>query len=60
MHIHICIYIHIKLNYAINRIYDKNLKKPYPLTNYLLPVTFCCYLFVLANFARFFYDYFFY
>ena len=54
------IYTHIKLNYAINRIYDKNLKKPYPLTNYLLPVTFCCYLFVLANFARFFYDYFFY
>ena len=35
-------------------------KKTSPLTNYLLPVTFCCHLFVLGNFDRFFYDYFFY
>ena len=61
------VYIHVKVNYAINRIYEKNFrsdlstqKKPSPLANYLLPVTFCCYLFVLANFVRFLYDYFFY
>ena len=58
--------MHIKVNYAINRIYEKNSdqtclhKKTSPLTNYLLPVTFCCYLFVLGNFVRSFYNYFFY
>ena len=35
-------------------------KKLSPLTSYLLPVTFCCYLFALGNFVKFFYDYFFY
>ena len=60
------IHKHIKVNYAINRIYEKLLdqtclhKKTSPLTNYFLPVTFCCYLFVLGNFDGFFYDYFFY
>ena len=60
------IYIHIKVNYAINRIYEKTFRsnlstqKTSPLTNYLLPVTFCCYLLELGNFVRFFHDYFFY
>ena len=40
------IHIHIKVNYVINRIYEKTFrsdlstqKKAAPLTNYLLPVT---------------------
>ena len=63
---HIYIYIYnydykIQVNYAINGIPEKafrsdlstQIKKTSPLTNYLLGITFSCYLFVLGSFVTF-------
>ena len=52
------IYI-IEVNYAINKIYEKafgselstQTKKTFPLTNFLLRITFSYYLFVLGSFV---------
>ena len=60
------IHIHIKVNYAINRIYEKTFRSDLPtqknlsFDELLSTSFFCCYLFVLGKFARFFYEYFFY
>ena len=65
MYIYIYNYVYIiEVNYAINRIHEKafrsdlstQIKKTSFLTNYLLRITFCCYLFVLGSFVTFFYD----
>ena len=57
-------YIYIKVNYTVNVIHEKALsnfskqiKNASALTNYLLRITFSCYLFVLGGFVRFFYDF---
>ena len=52
----VCIYIYIYI-FQTRLVYTK---KTSPLANYLLSVTFYCYLFVHGNFDRFSYDYFFY
>ena len=52
----------IEVNYAINRIHEiafrsdlsTQIKKTSPLRNYLLRITFSCYLFVLGKFVSFF------
>ena len=67
LYIYIYIYIYILKKITNNRIYEKvsrsdlstQINKTSPLTNYLLRITFSCYLFVLCNFVRFFYDFFF-
>ena len=46
LHIH----IHIKVNYAIKNCLHK---KTSPLTNYLLPITFCCYFSYLVTLIDF-------
>ena len=52
----------IEVNYAIIRIHEKDfrsdlsrqIKKTCLLTNFLLRITFSCYLFVLGSFVTFF------
>ena len=56
IYIHTYIYYITEVNYAINRIHEKafrsalsiQIKKTFPLTNYLLRITFSRYLFVLV------------
>ena len=63
MYIYNYVYI-IEVNYAIKRIHEKafrsdlsiQIKKTSLLTNYLLRITFYCYLFVFGSFVTFFYD----
>ena len=70
MYIYLILYIHIhiKVNYAIyetefmKKLSDKTCLHKKTLSfdelhTTILPVTFCCSLFVLGNFVRFFYDY---
>ena len=65
IYIHIYTHTHIiKVNYAINRIHETAFsfqirlvytnKKTSPLTNYLLRITFSCYVLVFRFFLRFF------
>ena len=55
--IYIYIHIHIKVNYTVKRIHEKafrsdlstQIKNTSPLANYLLRITFFCYLLVLVT-----------